>query len=335
MTISSTTTTSASRRAASVFALSLASAALVISGCSGTSASSSDAGAASSAASAPRSATGGAASDAAQERAAQGASGVSVADQKLSRTGSIAIQVTNITEALGRVRAINASADGFILSENVGSSRSGVEGVSPDTYAAISISVPSKRFDATLDELQKIGEVLERRSETANVTAEYVDTAARIASMKRSVERIQGLIDDTADIEQLVKLERELSSRQTELEAVQARLQQLDRETDRAPITINLTTKPELVEGESTTPKEGFVGGLQAGWEAFVASLVGLLTILGAILPFALVAALIAWPVWRVLRRRRRSATKAPSTPPSGPFAPPQPKPEPAASEAE
>ena len=39
--------------------------------------------------------------------------------------------------------SVTPPADGFILSENVGSSRSGVEGVNPDTYAAISISVPS------------------------------------------------------------------------------------------------------------------------------------------------------------------------------------------------
>ncbi|GAA1789829.1 DUF4349 domain-containing protein [Nostocoides veronense] len=245
---------------------------------------------------------------------------VAVEDQKLARNATLSLKVRSINEAVDKVRAINATAGGYILTENVGSYRDGgAEGVTPDTYAAISISVPTDKLDATLDELQKIGQVLDRRSETENVTAEFVDTRARVESMKRSVARIQDLMDSTKDMEQLVRLERELSSRQTELEAVEARLQQLDRETSRSPVTINLTTQEELVEGLSS-PKEGFLGGLAAGWTAFVGSLVGLMTVIGALLPFALFAGLVAWPLWLLIRRflrERRTPTANPAPEPS------------------
>lgn len=245
---------------------------------------------------------------------------VAVEDQKLARNATLSLKVRSINEAVDKVRAINATASGYILTENVGSYRDGGgEGVTPDTYAAISISVPTDKLDATLDELQKIGQVLDRRSETENVTAEFVDTRARVESMKRSVARIQDLMDSTKDMEQLVRLERELSSRQTELEAVEARMQQLDRETSRSPVTINLTTQEELVEGLSS-PKEGFLGGLAAGWKAFVGSLVGLMTVIGALLPFALFAGLVAWPLWLLIRRllrERRTPTASPAPEPS------------------
>ena len=304
-------------------ALALAACGLALAGCSGGSTSSVAGGyAATSSASAGDVAQD--AASAAVDPAKRGTTvapvAVAVEDQKLARNATLSLKVRSINEAVDKVRAINATASGYILTENVGSYRDGgAEGVTPDTYAAISISVPTDKLDATLDELQKIGQVLDRRSETENVAAEFVDTRARVESMKRSVARIQDLMDSTKDMEQLVRLERELSSRQTELEAVEARMQQLDRETSRSPVTINLTTQEELVEGLSS-PKEGFLGGLAAGWKAFVGSLVGLMTVIGALLPFALFAGLVAWPLWLLIRRllrERRTPTASPAPEPS------------------
>ena len=67
---------------------------------------------------------------------------VAVEDQKLARNATLSLKVRSINEAVDKVRAINATASGYILTENVGSYRDGgAEGVTPDTYAAISISV--------------------------------------------------------------------------------------------------------------------------------------------------------------------------------------------------
>lgn len=250
---------------------------------------------------------------------ADAASELAVSDQKLIRSASISLQVKNIAQAMGQVRGVMAGFDGWTLSENVGSYVEGEgEGVTPDTYATVTMSVPADKLDPALDELQKIGEILDRRSSTQNVTAEFVDTAARVKAMERAVARIQDLIDQTKDIDQLVKLERELSTRQTELEGIQARLQELQRQTARSPITINLTTEPELV-ANLASPREGFVGGLQAGWKAFMASLVGLMAVIGALLPFAIFAGVIGYPLWRIIRAIRATrANKPPKIPPSG-----------------
>lgn len=240
--------------------------------------------------------------------------GVDVTDQKLVRTATLSLQVNDIGQATARVRAANLAAGGIVLSENIGSYPSG-EGdtttgtakvsVNPHTYAVLVVSVPVDKLDATLDELQKIGTVLDRRSETQNVTEDFVDVQARVASMKKSVARVQDLIGRTSDIDQLVRLEQELSTRQADLESMEARLASLDRQTARSPITVNLTTDPALVT-TSTTPADGFTGGLAKGWRAFVVSVVAALTVLGAILPFAVLGAVVGVPVLVLWRRARR-----------------------------
>ena len=61
-----------------------------------------------------------------------------------------------------------------------------------------------------------------------------------------------------------------------------------------------------------TAPRTGFLAGLQQGWAAFAASVTVLLTALGGVLPFAVVAALVVLPVLAWRRRSRRAAGSAP-----------------------
>ena len=61
------------------------------------------------------------------------------------------------------------------------------------------------------------------------------------------------------------------------------------------------TDEQVLEEAEDDT---GFLAGLKAGWAAFTDSVTVLLTVLGALLPFAVVLALVLVPLLLWLRRR-------------------------------
>ena len=103
------------------------------------------------------------------------AAGAGVEEQKLARTGTISLQVTDIGAATAKVRAINVAAEGITISENIGSYQPGTgnpeRAVDPSTYAVLVISVPVAQLERTLDSLQAIGKVLDRRTETQNFTS--------------------------------------------------------------------------------------------------------------------------------------------------------------------
>ena len=83
-------------------------------------------------------------------------------------------------------------------------------------------------------------------------------------------------------------------------------------------VTVTVSTNPEVV-----TPVEenGFMTGLRSGWKAFLGSLGVGLTVLGALLPWAIALALIALPL--LAWRRRRAAASAPTPSPAPAAAPP------------
>jgi predicted lipid-binding transport protein (Tim44 family) len=61
----------------------------------------------------------------------------------------------------------------------------------------------------------------------------------------------------------------------------------------------------------------GFLAGLAGGWHALAAVAAGAFTVVGAVLPFAVLLVLLGVPAWLLVRRllRRRTETPAPTEP--------------------
>jgi hypothetical protein len=238
-----------------------------------------------------------------------------VYDRKLSRRADISLTVPDVDAAAAKVRVIAASAEGLVVAEAISSE--------PDDpalggFSTITISVPTDSLDATLDRLAGLGKVHSRNTSTDDVTAQYVDIESRVKTMQASVERVRALMSQATKLGDIVALEGELSRRQAELESTQTQLAALKDAVALAPVEVRLSTDEKVLE--KTDDGTGFVAGLKSGWAAFTASVTVLLTAIGALLPFAVVAALVLVPLVVWLRRR----TSGPSVPaPAAVEAPP------------
>ncbi len=233
-------------------------------------------------------------------------------DRKLTRRADLSLVVTSVPRAASQIRGIATAAKGLVVSEQLNAplppAREDLtEPSDAQPFSTMTISVPAAALDDTLDRLAALGTVDARATTTDDVTGSYVDTASRIATMRASVERVRALMSRAEKIGDIVTLESELSRREADLESLEQRLAALEDAVAMSPIDIRLTTEGAPVE----KPATGFLGGLHAGWDAFTSSAAFLLTALGAVLPFAAVAALVLVPLWLRLRRRRVAAPAA------------------------
>ncbi|MDO5502350.1 MAG: DUF4349 domain-containing protein [Actinomycetia bacterium] len=256
------------------------------------------------------SAGGGAAQGMAETDGADPATDVDVTSAYLVREAELGIKVEDIMAAAGQVRDIAAGAGGAVVSESFGENDYGYRG-SVEEYGSLTISVPSESLEATLTELSEIGEVRTRSSHSEDVADEYIDVEARIETLRASIERMRELMDQTTDIEHIISLERALSDRQADLDALQARLNSLDSRIAMSPITVELTTSDDLAF--SNDPGVG--GALSDAWRAFTHSAAALLTTIAALLPWLLLAApVVLLLMWLSRARSRRSIRSAPAT---------------------
>ena len=152
--------------------------------------------------------------------------------------------------------------------------------------------------------------MLDRQQSADDVTADVVDVASRVATAQASLARVRALLDKAASIGDVVALEGELTRREADLESLQARQRTLADQTTLSTVNLSLLSKdaaaPVPVEDRS-----GFLGGLARGWDAFTASGTALLTVVGAVLPFVGLAAVLGLLALPLLRRRRTGRATA------------------------
>jgi len=234
-----------------------------------------------------------------------------VGGPKLTKSASLNLRVKNIDAAAAQVRTIATGMQAQVLNEQIGTGNPGgpvpLQNKSEALrgFGTLTLSIPADKLDTALDQLATIGTVLQRNMSTQDVTAQYVDTESRLKTMRASVERVRALMAQAKDIGQVVVLESELSRREADLESLESQLSALKNNVERSTLMVSLSTP-----GHEPVTNTGFLGGLRSGWDAFTASARGLLTVIGALLPFAVFLALVAAPfVWWLRRRRPGSAT--------------------------
>lgn len=267
------------------------------------------------------SAAGGAAPGSAQDSSRQGAdqqrstakaaTDTTPAGTHVARSAELSVTVEDVDRASAKVRSTARRAGGYISSEE---SRAD-DGPRGD-WAEITVTVPVDELDSTITRLADVGEVTHRSAEAEDLTSQYTDTDARVRTMTASVERLRKLIDSADDLDQIVSLESQLSTREADLEALKSQQKSLEKRTTTAPITVSLTTEDAAAD-EPEEERTGFLAGLGAGWSAFTDALAVGMTLLGAVTPFAVTLAIVAAPLVWWVRRRRAARTVASTTTPA------------------
>ncbi len=131
-----------------------------------------------------------------------------------------------------------------------------------------------------------------------------------VSSQQASVARVRDMMGKASSLSDVVMLESELSRRQSDLESLLAQQTALKDQTSMGTITLEVSepaAKPEAVEKKEKEPT--FLGALAGGWDVFTKIVRYLTVAVGALLPFALTAALVALVV-RLYRSRRPARPK-------------------------
>lgn len=241
-----------------------------------------------------------------QEQAAEGqntpaqAPNLAVDQRSIIYTGSITVRVDDVTTGAAQVTGIATGSGGFVS----GDERQSSDG---SASATIELRIPAAAFNTVVDRLGKLGKEENRGINTEDVTEQVVDLDARISVQKARLESGKRLLAQAKSLEDLVMLEREVATRESDLASLEAKKRRLDDLTALSTITVVLLD-PAAVRDGGDEP-DGFLAGLAGGWDALLLSMGVLLTVLGALLPWVIAIGLPAWAVMQGVRRYRRRTT--------------------------
>ncbi|MFD5817355.1 DUF4349 domain-containing protein [Streptomyces sp. NPDC127038] len=234
------------------------------------------------------------------------------------RTASLTVVVKDVPRALDDARTAAEGAGGYVGDETT------TRDAHDHERTRVVLRVPSERYDAVLAGLAGAGKVVSRTAKAQDVTDQVVDVDSRVKSQRASVARVRELMDRAQKISDVVALEGELSSRESDLEALLAQQASLKDRTSLATITLTLSETP-VRKAPKKDADPGFLDALSGGWDVLVTVVRWLALAVGAVLPFAVVLGLIALAWLRgVSPRLRHHRNPAPA---SGPASVPAPAP--------
>ena len=108
------------------------------------------------------------------------------------------------------------------------------------------LRVPVAGYDALMDRLVGLALTVDARREQADdVTAEFVDTQARIRELETAIARLLEIASQAQNTADLLQVEQALSDRRAELEALKGRAQYLSHTA--ALSLIQLELRPNVV----------------------------------------------------------------------------------------
>ncbi|MCX4474410.1 DUF4349 domain-containing protein [Micromonospora sp. NBC_01655] len=229
-------------------------------------------------------------------------------------TGDIRVRVDDVDGAARSAVTAATSAGGFVGGDERNST-------GRTARAELELRVPAERFTPVVEELAKLGQQEHRSIRTEDKTEETVDLDARITTQRARVESGRKLLARASSLDDLVRLESEVARREADLASLEAKKRRLADLTALSTITLTLVGADAETSSEKEEAGTGFLVGLRGGWNAFVASLGVLLTVLGALLPFAVALGVPVALLVAVLRQRRRRPAPVLSESPPVPVA--------------
>ena len=226
------------------------------------------------------------------------------------KTATMTVRVANVARAAQRAEDLTAAAMGTVAAAETT--------VDPDhsgrTTARLTLRVPNADFTGFLRSLAALGTRLDENQSTVDVTSQVVDVESRLATQRESVARVRALLSRANTIGDVVKVEGELSRREADLESLEAQQKALADKTAQATVTVTFVgEKAPAKNAQGDQDKLGFLVGLGKGWDAFAGAALVTVTVLGALLPFLILGAVLAVAavlIWRT-RLRRPPTTSA------------------------
>jgi hypothetical protein len=222
---------------------------------------------------------------------------------------SLTVRVDDVPVAETRAEDMVIAAGGTVS----GSETRTDPGEGEDASAFLTVRVPNDDLTDVLRSLAKLGTRTSEERSVQDVTAEVADVESRLANQRASIARLREFMAEATSVEDVLRIESDLTRREADLEALQARSRALADRTAQATVELWLVSGDELPAAAEENEDRGFLAGLRGGWDAFVSSAQVTLTAVGAVLPFAALAALIGIPAYRMRHRFTRARASEPA----------------------
>ncbi|HOC06549.1 MAG TPA: DUF4349 domain-containing protein [Bacillota bacterium] len=227
-------------------------------------------------------------------------------ERKVIYSAYLSVTVTNVDKAVQDLDAKATSLGGYISESNRNHNKE-------YPTASITYRIPQTKYLEFLAYARSLGEFSTEKTDTTDVTEEYIDLEARLANRLVHEERLLEMLGKAETVEELLFVEKELARVREDIEVIEGKLRYLSQMVEMATVTVYLTEDPGVTEVPDLKPV-GIRETLRRALKAIVTSATIFLDILSylvialaALLPFALPIAIIVGLILFYRRKKKQA----------------------------
>ena len=172
-------------------------------------------------------------------------------EQKKIKRGNISIEVEDISKSYEEIKSLVVSNEGYIHSM--------VEySTSRDSSISMVVKVKAANFEVLYDKVKEVGKVKEANMSSEDVTREYIDTKARIETLKVQEESLLNILSRADKVEDLLMVETELQRVREKIESSQGNLNYLENSINYSDLSISISMSkiPEKISEDMSIIEE-------------------------------------------------------------------------------
>ncbi|MCI5055735.1 MAG: DUF4349 domain-containing protein, partial [Flavobacteriales bacterium] len=218
--------------------------------------------------------------------------------RKLIKQGTLRYQKDSLSLEVSNIKNTCRKLGGFISAENVKSEYH-------ERSHFIQIKLTNDKFEDFINMLSNGVDSFDQKDiHVQDVTNDYFDLEARIASEKKIELRYQSLLNKANTIKEIIELEELISKKRVLIESFEGKIKQMERQT--ALSTISITVYKPILHTEYTyippTFGEKFIKALGNGWSVVLWVVIAMANIW----PFYIVAIVLVVVLRQMSKRNKR-----------------------------
>lgn len=232
----------------------------------------------------------------------------------LIRNVNIQAQTTDFENVRQSVEDKVRELGGYI--ENSGVSGTGKTGSLRS--ANYTIRVPADKLDTLISSVGNNCTITSTNENTTDVTLSYVDTKARLESLRIEQKQLTELLSKATDLDSIIVLQERLTTVRYQIESAESQLRVLENQVTYATLTLRIREVMEIkpqeephIDTYGEKIAKTFKASLKAIGEFFKGLLLVLVAISPVIVPMAIITIVVLTIVFRGVKKRRARAAAA------------------------
>jgi hypothetical protein len=232
---------------------------------------------------------------------------IQIESQKLIKTGNLGFKTDNIKDTRQKINQIINTTQSYISNESE-------DHYNGTTTQYITVRIPSENFEPFLTQLnQGVDNFDYKNIYVTDVTDQYTDIQARIATKKAIEQKYIALLDKAKTIAEILEIERQIGYLRGDIEAAEARFKTMSQQISYSTLDIKIyEIDASHPQSEEPSLLSEFGTAFKAGWQAILDFMVGMVYNWPAILIFLLVFFILKknWRKWLTTIRSKLSTEK-------------------------